>query len=189
MNHKKIKRLPGACFLVLVLASSLVECCRHGGACMSVGGDRMIVDKLDLAERYFGLHPGFQKAFEFLRLPSLPGLAPGRYDIDRDRVFCLISRGPGRRRTEVRLEAHRKYVDIQFVLEGTDEMGWKPASACEAVDQDYDPEKDVIFFKDKPRVWKKVQAGSFAVFFPADANAPMVSGGYVHKAVVKVAVE
>jgi biofilm protein TabA len=178
----------GAAVLAWLLPLTLSDCCstRGAGACMK--GDRMVVDKLEKAENHFGLHPEFQKAFAFLRLESLKDLAPGRHEIDGDRMFCMISRGPGKKRAEARLEAHRKYIDIQYILEGTDEMGWKPAASCGIPDGDYDEKKDVIFYKDRPRKWTKVPAGSFAIFFPRDAHAPMVGDAEIHKAVIKVAV-
>ncbi len=151
--------------------------------------DGIIVDRLANAEQYAGMHPRFEKAFAFLRRDDLTHLAEGRHEIDGDRLFCLISNGPGRSRDEAPLEAHRKYIDIQYVMAGTDEMGWKPTSACEIVEVRYDPEKDIAFFGDAPQTWTPVPAGSFAIFFPRDAHAPLVSSGRIHKAVLKIAVE
>jgi len=178
-----------AALLFATLPLMMLDCCSLKGSGFYAKGDRMVVDRLDRAEKYFSLHPAFQRAFAFLRLDSLKTLAPGRHDIAGDRLYCMISGGPGKKRTDARLEAHRKYIDIQYILEGTDEMGWKPAASCGIPDGDYDEGRDVIFYKDKPGKWAKVPAGSFAIFFPRDAHAPMVSGGEIRKAVVKVAVE
>jgi biofilm protein TabA len=150
--------------------------------------DRMMVDRLDQAERYIGLHPAFKKAFLFLRQKSLSELTPGKHEIDGDRLYCTISKGPGRKRAEARLEAHRRYIDIQFVVQGIDEMGWRPTADCTLPDPGYDDQKDLIFFKDPPKQWVKVPTGSFAIFFPETAHAPLVSDGIIHKVVVKVAV-
>jgi YhcH/YjgK/YiaL family protein len=149
----------------------------------------IIVDRLDRAERYFDMHPAFEKAFAFLHQDTLGQLAPGRHEIDGEKMFCLISNGPGRKREEARLEAHRKYIDIQYVIAGADEMGWKPAAECEIQDEVYDADKDIEFFKDEPRSWTVVPAGSFAIFFPEDAHAPLVSDAAIHKVVLKIAVE
>ena len=151
--------------------------------------DRMIVDRLDRAERYFSLHPAFQKAFLYLRQSSWSELAPGKHEIEGERLYCLISKVPGRQRKEVRLEAHRRYIDIQYIIQGEDEMGWKPTADCTLPDPAYDEAKDLIFFNDKPGKWAKVPAGSFAIYFPRDAHAPLVSRGSIHKAVVKIAVK
>lgn len=151
--------------------------------------DGVILDSLEHAEAYFHMHPAFERAFAFLKQRALAELPPGRHEIDGDRLFCMINKGPGRSRAEAKLEAHRKYIDIQYVIAGTDEMGTKPTADCKLPDTGYDVENDIEFFRDEPESWMKVRAGSFIVFFPEDAHAPLVSAGEIHKAVLKVAVE
>ena len=151
--------------------------------------DHIIIGSLEHAEDYYHLHRAFEAAFAFLRQDALAELPTGRHEIDGDRLFCMISKGPGRSRAEAKLEAHRKYIDIQYVIAGTDEIGSKPTADCTLVDTDYDTEKDIEFFKDEPESWTKVPAGSFIIFFPEDAHAPLVSHGEIHKAVLKIAAE
>ena len=151
--------------------------------------DHIIINKLQHAERYYNTHPASEKAFAFLRQDGLAELPAGRHEIDGDRLFCIISKGPGRSREEAKLEAHRKYIDIQYVIDGTDEMGWRPTADCKVIDTEYDAEKDIGFFKDLPDNWTPVPAGSFVIFFPEDAHAPLVSSEQIHKAVLKIAVE
>jgi YhcH/YjgK/YiaL family protein len=148
----------------------------------------MILDILENAKLYIPLHNGFLKAFEFLKRPSLTSLQPGRHEIDGERVFALISKGPGRMKPDGKLETHRKFIDIQYIIAGADEMGWKPGSACTTPAGPYDPEKDIQFFNNEPDAWVLVHAGAFAIFFPEDAHLPLISRGAIHKVVVKVAV-
>ena len=149
----------------------------------------MIVDRLDRAEPYFDMHPAFEQVFKFLREESLSEILHGRYDIDGVRLFYKVSKRQGRIRTESRLETHRKYIDIQYVISGVDEMGWRTASECKTVDVPYNEDRDVTYFQDEPESWKEVHAESFAIFFPQDVHALLVSGGEIHKVVFKVAVE
>ena len=149
----------------------------------------MIIDRLEFAQRYCDLHPGFERAFAFLNRNDLADLPVGRHDIDGDRLFCTISKGPGRARDDAKLEAHRQYIDIQYVIAGAEEMGWKPTARCTVVDTPYDAEKDIGFFADEPETWTPVPPGSFVVFFPQDAHAPLVGTGRIHKAVLKIAVQ
>ncbi len=116
------------------------------------------------------------------------GMDSARNEIDGDKLFALMSRKIGKQRNEAKLEVHRKYIDIQFVLGGIDTMGWKPASDCSEVLAAYDEEKDIGFFADEPSMWCPVHAGAYAIFFPEDAHAPMVSNGEIHKIILKVAV-
>ncbi len=191
MNRGEFLRaIVGTVVAANVLADpSLAE----GTASSSAGGggisNRMIMDQLAHAEHYFGQHPRFEKAFQFLRQRTLAELAPGKHAVEGDLIYCLISTGPGRKRAEAKLEAHRKYIDIQYIIQGPEEMGWKPTADCKVVDQPYDADKDIAFFKDPPQQWTIVPTGSFALFYPRDAHAPLVSTGEIHKAVVKVAVD
>jgi YhcH/YjgK/YiaL family protein len=148
----------------------------------------MILDTLENRGRYAGLHGDFGRAFAFLAGTDLAGLSEGRHEIDGDRVFAIVSEGPGRSRSGAELEAHERYIDIQYVVSGTDEMGWKPAARCLVPSRPYDPDKDIAFFGDEPDAWVAVPAGTFALFFPEDAHLPLVSRGVIRKVVVKVAV-
>lgn len=148
----------------------------------------MILDRLDNAKRWLALNPHFAKAFEFLRRHNLRELPLERHVIDGDRVYATAMKGPGKPREAAHLEAHRKYIDIQVVISGTDEMGWKNKATCKTPHGAYDPDKDAEFFADTPDAWVAVGPGAFTVFFPEDAHAPMLGHGELHKVVVKVAV-
>ena len=149
----------------------------------------MVLDQLDQIERYRPLHHRFHKAIGFLRQGGLESLPIGRREIDGDRVYAMVCKDPARTRDEAKLEAHRRYIDIQVVLSGVDEMGWKSRPLCEKIEAEYDAEKDFELLADAPDAWTAVGPGAFAIFFPEDAHAPLVGVGELHKIVVKVAVD
>ncbi len=148
----------------------------------------MILDILENSHKYFSLHEGFEKAFNFLTRPDLKELPLESYKIDSDIVYAMLSKDHGRRKEDALLETHERYIDIQLVLEGTDNMGWKPGSSCIKPSGKYNQEKDVQFFSDEPETWLATKSGSFAIFFPEDAHMPMISSAIIHKAVIKVLV-
>ncbi|MHC4204641.1 MAG: NanQ anomerase/TabA/YiaL family protein [Planctomycetota bacterium] len=186
---KRIIYRSGAGLIACVLIFGITSCSGHKEAKVQMERDQIIINELQHAERYFSMHPAFEKAFAFLRQDGLAELSEGQHEIDGDRLFCMISKGPGRSRSEAKLEAHRKYIDIQYIIAGTDEMGFKPTVDCKMIDTEYDADKDIMFFNDQPDSWTTVPAGSFVIFFPQDAHAPLVSSGEIHKAVLKIAVE
>ena len=147
----------------------------------------MILDPLARADRYLGLHPLFPQAFGFLRGTDLDALSPGIHAVLDERIFAIVEDCGGRTRAEAKLECHRRYIDIQLVLAGVDEMGWKPLADCIDPATDYDAARDIRFFDDAPSSWIATPAGSFCLFFPDDAHAPLVSGGRIRKVVVKIA--
>jgi biofilm protein TabA len=148
----------------------------------------MVLDALENAHRYLVLDKGFAKAIEFLLRPDLKELPAGKYEIDGNRVYATVSKEPGRKKEDALLETHEKYIDIQLVLAGTDDIGWKPKSSCRQPSGEYDQKSDVQFFADEPEAWLSTESGSFAIFFPEDAHMPLISSGQLHKVVVKVAV-
>jgi len=149
----------------------------------------MIVDTLANAPQYASLHRRFAAGFEFLRRADLANLPDGKHEISGDDLFAIVARDAARGRVQSPLEVHRKYIDIQYVVAGTDAIGYLPLAGCRRVSSPYDAERDLECFYDRPPTWLTLTAGMFAIFFPHDAHAPLAGDGEVHKVVVKVAVE
>ncbi len=149
----------------------------------------MILDTLVQADRYLALHPLFARAFDFLRNTDWMSLPPGKHPVQDEQIFTIVEACQGRTRAEAKLECHRRYIDIQLVLEGIDEMGWKPVATCTDPVTDYDAAHDIHFFNDAPSSWIATPPGAFCLFFPDDAHAPLVSGGTIRKVVMKIAVQ
>ena len=147
-----------------------------------------MLDTFACAERYAALHRRFGDAFRFLAETDLETLPTGRSDIDGDDLFVILDRQDGRGREAARLEAHRRYIDIQYTVRGDEEIGWTPRAACVDADGPFDTTRDIVFFRDRPSAWLRVPRGTFAIFFPDDAHAPLAGTGALVKAIVKVAV-
>jgi YhcH/YjgK/YiaL family protein len=149
----------------------------------------MILDTRNNINRYAKLHPLFPRAIEFIHNTDLNSLAAGIHPIIGKRLFVIVEEEQGRTREQAKLECHRKYIDIQLVLQGTDEMGWKPLVDCHLPVNDYSEERDIRFFNDAADSWISTPADSYCIFFPEDAHAPLVSTGKIRKCVFKIAVD
>jgi biofilm protein TabA len=147
----------------------------------------MILASLAEADRYLALHPLFARAFEFLRSTDLHALTAGKHSVRDEQIFAIVEACAGRTREEAKLECHRRYIDIQLVLDGVDEMGWRPVAECREPVTDYDAARDIRFFNDAPLSWIATPPGSFCLFFADDAHAPLVSTGMIRKVVLKIA--
>ena len=147
----------------------------------------MIFSTISQSDRYAALHPLFPRAFDYIRNTDLLTLAPGRYPIVGEQLFIIVESVPGRTREAAKLECHRRYIDIQLVLEGLDEMGWKALADCTQPVSDYSAGKDIRFFHDAPASWVATPPGAFCIFFPEDAHAPLVSASHIRKAIFKIA--
>ncbi|MBT3379391.1 MAG: YhcH/YjgK/YiaL family protein [Lentisphaerae bacterium] len=150
----------------------------------------MILDCLTACERYLPLHPDFAAGFAFLQREDLATLEDGRYEIDGDRVFAMVARGAGRGRETAKLEFHKRYIDIQYSVSGTDVIGWRPSAECAVDASTFDADSDCGFFAERPAVWCGLPPDAFMVLYPEDAHAPLAADDpALHKVVVKVAVE
>lgn len=148
----------------------------------------MIFDHLNNAARYEVLHPDFRLAFDFLQRSDLAQLSVGKHTLRGNEVFALVSDAVGfGGKEQARLESHQRYLDIQVVVAGTDVMGWRNQAACHEVTEPYAPERDVVFYGDRPLVWLAVPAQHFVVFYPEDAHAPLATAEMVRKVVFKIA--
>lgn len=151
----------------------------------------MLAVKLEDAARQVPGGSGLRKALDFLRRPGIESLPDGRHEIDGDLVFALAQRYETLAAARPRFEAHRKYIDVQFIAAGAEVIGWAPLSSVR-VDAPYDAAKDVCF-GEAAGGWTPVrlEAGQLAVLYPEDAHAPRLADGapaLVAKIVVKVAV-
>jgi len=148
----------------------------------------MILDYLYNIKSYEKLHPEFERVFNFLQNNDLLNMPVGKHEINGDNLFVILDKSHGRKKEEAMLEVHRKYIDIQLILDGTDEMGWESIQKCVNPADEYNTENDIQFFKDSPSNWLTVKKGMFAIFFPDDAHLPLIGNSMIHKAVAKVAV-
>jgi biofilm protein TabA len=146
----------------------------------------MILTSKEELHRYSSLHPRFPQAFRFLNGLHAQEFGSGRIELEGSSLYALASTQQGKSAAGAFLEAHRRYIDIQYVVSGVEKMGWRPLSLCTQVKTPYDPEKEIEFFADQPVNWCAVQPGMAAIFFPEDAHAPMVSEDVIHKIILKV---
>jgi biofilm protein TabA len=152
----------------------------------------MIQDTLSHAALYESLNSRFAKAFAFLR--TVDGTqALGRHDIDGDHCFALVQTYETKPVEKAKFEAHRKYIDVQFLYSGRETILWAPLSEMKEETMAYDETKEAALWKLVPDVTPlHLSAGHFAILFPQDAHAPCVEWeqpGQVFKVVVKVAVD
>lgn len=145
----------------------------------------MIIDDLKSFHKYVILNEKFKKVFEFLKDNRLEDMAAGSYEIDGRDIFVNID---NYKTKEISLpEAHRKYIDIQIVLNGHEKIGYAPILQGKTEIQ-YDDEKDIEFLKAECE-YIKAYSGRFFIFYPQDIHQPCITDeteSDVKKAVFKI---
>lgn len=152
----------------------------------------MVLDTLPNAARYESLNSRFAKAFAFLR--TVDGTQElGRHDLDGDHCFALVQTYETKPVEKAKFEAHRKYIDVQFIQSGRETILWAPLDTMQEETMAYSDEKDAALWKlTADTTPLHVSAGHFAILWPEDAHAPCIEWDkpeQVFKVVVKVAVE
>lgn len=149
----------------------------------------MIIDKIDTIENYKSLSPRIEKAINYILQSDFKSMELGKYKIDGDEVFAIISEYDTKTLEAAKPETHKKYLDIQIIAEGAEFMGYLPLDG-QATSVAYNPEKDVAFYTVKCNL-VEVKEGMFTIFMPQDIHQPCVmidESKKVRKVVVKVLV-
>ena len=147
----------------------------------------MIIDKLINAEFYYGINEKIKTSLHYLKNTDLLNLENGRYEIDGDNIFMIIQDYQSKPENEGKWEAHRKYTDIQYIIKGSERLGYLNINEF-TPDTSYNDEKDIIFGIGNG-TFVTAKAGDFVIFTPQDAHMPGIcvkEPEYVKKAVVKV---
>ncbi|MBO6179391.1 MAG: YhcH/YjgK/YiaL family protein [Selenomonadaceae bacterium] len=136
-----------------------------------------------------------KKALDFLRSKDFTKVENGRIELEADnKMYAVVQRYETRDMAKGRPETHKKYIDIQYIADGQEYMGWCPFSPDLKVSEAYNPEKDVAFYeKLVPESNVVLAAGSFAVLYPDDVHRPCVDvegeKSNVTKVVVKISLD
>ncbi len=148
----------------------------------------MIVDRFENASIYFNKDSKLYKAVSYAYNFDKTA-ADGRYEVDGDEIFALYKTYRTDSQSNLKFESHRKYIDIQVMTEGAEYM-LHSLEKHPAVMVEYDPAKDVRFYRD-PEIYSSsyMKPGYFIIFFPEDLHKPncmVVNPAVVKKLVVKV---
>jgi YhcH/YjgK/YiaL family protein len=151
----------------------------------------MIVDRLDNAAQYSGLGERIALALAYLNDNDCTKLPVGKIPIQGEQVFAIVQDNTTKPRAEGLWESHRKYIDVQFVAAGIEEMGYANIQSLK-VSKPWDEQTDCALYQGRGS-FVTVPAGSFTIFFPEDGHIPGSAiddqPSAVRKVVIKVAVQ
>ena len=150
----------------------------------------MICDRIENLIHYNMHAPYVKEIASYLSKTDVAALAPGHYEINDDMFVNVEEYAPG---DNSLFEAHRAYIDLQFLVEGDEEIACVPLADC-VVEKDYDEAIDAGFYKpseNAPEFKLFVRAGTFAVFEPRDAHSPgrKYKAGHAKKLIFKIKVQ
>ncbi len=151
----------------------------------------MIYDVFENAGLYFDKSQRLMKAISFA--VDFDNTKPdGKYEIEGDAIFAIVMTYDTKIVNELKFEAHKKYIDIQLLLDGVEYMDISQDKGL-VVDTPYSRQNDVVLF-DQPKHSASVllKPGNFAIVYPDDIHRPgrmVEQAGQVRKMVIKVRVQ
>lgn len=147
----------------------------------------MVYDKIDNIENYKGLSDDIYEGLKFLKNAS-PDLTCGVHEIN-PRVKAIVSEYETKLVNENGYEAHKKHIDIQYLLQGVEKNCCLPIERLKET-KSYKEEIDAAFYEaDVPAQELILGDGYYAIYYPQDGHMPCLSeerAEKVKKAVVKV---
>ena len=147
----------------------------------------MIFDRIENIENYKEIEP---KIADFV-LTLKENAECGKIFLSSDKLtYANVDSYITKPAKNCKLEAHKKYIDIQFLLDGEEELAFCDIEDLE-VSEEYSPERDVMFFSQPDEVLNKVilKIGYFVLLYPHEAHQPQMAYQNLPKTVKKVVVK
>ena len=116
-------------------------------------------------KKYAALLPGIEEAFDAVNALETYEAQTCQLS-DGNRFFVAV----GTTKAPDVAEAHRKYLDIQYIVKGKEVVGWADLSACTA-EGAFSEEKDIGFYS-ADFSYMTINEGICYVAFPEDAHMP-----------------
>ncbi len=148
----------------------------------------MVRDHWVNAHVYAPLGPRITRAFDYARVTDFASLVDGTYPVGGDDVRALVQRYATKAPGEGRWEAHRRFIDLQFLVAGRERIGVAPLSHLLA--EPYDEEQDLLWLTGSGDFVTLVP-GDFVLLWPGDGHMPGMAvdaAEDVTKVVIKIAV-
>ena len=148
----------------------------------------MVYDKIDNLETYAGISEDIRLGLEWLRDVN-PDIKKGVYELS-PRVKAIVSEYTTKEVNENGYEAHRDYIDIQYLISGQEKICCLPLEYLKVI-KAYDKDIDAAFYEEtevKP-LEMVLGNGYFSILYPQDGHMPclgLMISHEVKKVIIKV---
>lgn len=147
----------------------------------------MIVDLLTHSNLYNSIHPRITRALEYLGKTDFNSMALGKYELEGTQLFAIVNEYETKEAVDCVWEAHRKYIDIHYILRGSELIG-TTLLTNQSPTKEYDAENDYWLFG-AGESKQVLHPSMFAIFYPQDIHSTghhPLQKSTVRKVVMKV---
>lgn len=151
----------------------------------------MIIDNIKNIEQYLSINKRLGKALHYIATTDFSKFESGKHDITEDSMFLLVNDYQTKENELNIMEAHRKYIDLQYIYKGSELIEHEILNN-QKVYKEYDSDNDYILFTPNSKTEINFSEGMFAIFYPNDLHMPGLiknKSELVRKIVVKVLID
>lgn len=117
---------------------------------------------------------------------------PGRVEIRGDEMYASVMELTAKPLDEQVAEKHEAYIDVHYLIEGEEIIGWSPLNTAVQPAEPYNKEGDYALYPPAmDETLLTMKPGMFAVFFPHDIHRPGMGTqpSTIKKLVIKIHVD
>ncbi len=134
-----------------------------------------------------------ESALCYLRETDFENMPAGKYLIDGENIFALVQ-DPVTQDWDTGLpEFHARYLDIQYLLEGEEDIGFTPANPDAVRTSNHLAEHDIAFVARQDKESRVILTpGMYAIFFPGELHRPCRASRLpmqIKKVVIKISAD
>ena len=137
----------------------------------------------------------FGAALHFLKTYNLSSVFDNLSDgekkiveIDGKKVYAIFQKYNTKSLSQARLEGHKKYIDLQFIHKGTEQIGYADIADITGP-ADYDPANDIFFTTALRTSFITLAPSQAAILTPDDLHAPCLSTSPLPTPVCKIVIK
>ncbi len=146
----------------------------------------MIIDQISNAYLYTSLSPEIKRAFDYIQGTDLLTLRVGEHELDGRNFYVVVQQHNTKLPDQGRWEAHRRYIDLHYMVQGTERIGYAPLSRMKQ--GAYDGIKDFLALSGTGD-FMTLKSGDFMLLWNDEGHMPGMavdSPSMVNKIVVKI---
>jgi YhcH/YjgK/YiaL family protein len=132
----------------------------------------MIIDSISNSHLYDALHPRIERAFDYIHHTDLSNINVGRYEIDGGNIYAMVQQYDTKPKEAGTWEAHRLYMDLQYVIQGAEKIGY--ANLGRLAQGEYDASRDFLPLHGEGD-FLTLKDGDFVILMPDDAHMPGIA--------------
>lgn len=143
----------------------------------------MIIDRIENASQYYAIGSGIAEALEYIKNNDLSTVESGKYEIHKDKIQMIVNEYDQKCTDRIKMEAHRKNIDVQYWVSGSELMGYASLQAQNLIEP-FNEESDYGLYTAEAS-FTKLEPGMFAIYFPTDLHTA-VKDDQCHSMVRKI---